>query len=90
MSQNLQIQVNTQQSTLPTLHLFSLHTVCQAMLMRAVQVEGTMDRIANLPSLWSVATTCSGCGTFEIALNSVANAMSAHTPVDHECDIEVP
>ena len=59
-------------------------------MMRAVKVDGTLLRIANLPSSWTVATTCSGCGTFEIALNSVANAISAHTPIDNLSDIEVP
>lgn len=33
---------------------------------------------------WKVATTCSGCGTFEMALRSVANAFTSWLPVDDD------
>ena len=59
-------------------------------MIRASKHGDTVMRIANLPLEWTVATTCSGCGTFEIALRSVANAMSGYPPVDDGHDFEVP
>ena len=56
-------------------------TLDQAMMERAMQIPGTSDRIENIPSEWLSASTCTGCGTFEIALRSVANAVSEHRPV---------
>ena len=59
----------------------SYHTLAQAMMERAVLIPGTLDRLHNIPAEWLSASTCTGCGTFEIALRSVANAVSEHRPV---------
>eukprot|EP00434_Breviolum_minutum_P030986 symbB.v1.2.027404.t1/scaffold2808.1/size69842/6 len=56
----------------------------QAMMDRAMHIPGTSDRIENIPSEWLSASTCTGCGTFEIALRSVANAVSEHRPVNSD------
>lgn len=45
---------------------------------------GTKDRLVKLMREWKVATTCSGCGTFEMALRSVANAFTSCLPVDDD------
>ena len=51
---------------------------------RIVKVDGVRERLANLPRDWRLATTCSGCGTFELALRAVATAMSGYLPVDDD------
>ena len=51
---------------------------------RALKIDGVSDRIANLPRDWSLGTTCTGSGTFEIALRAVSDAMSGCLPVDAE------
>lgn len=59
-------------------------TLDEAMMDRAMHIPGTSDRIENIPSEWLSASTCTGCGTFEIALRSVANAVSEHRPVNSD------
>lgn len=54
------------------------------MVGRAMQIPGTQDRLVKLMREWKVATTCSGCGTFEMALRSVANAFTSWLPVDDD------
>ncbi len=51
-------------------------------MARAIDIDGVMDRIRNLPREWKVASTCTGTGTFETALNAVACAVSTHLPVE--------
>ena len=55
---------------------------------RAISIDGTIDRIQNLPSEWTSGTTCTGCGTFEMSLRSVAHAISGHRALGAD-DIEV-
>jgi hypothetical protein len=31
--------------------------------------------------LWEIASTCTGCGTFEMAFQAVVDALSTHLPV---------
>ena len=45
-------------------------------------IPGTADRIAKLPKTWTIATTCTGCGTFELCLRAVADALSSALPFD--------
>ena len=52
---------------------------------RAVEtVDGLREKIANLPRTWRLGSTCSGCGTFELAARAVASAMSGCLPVADE------
>ena len=51
------------------------------MAARAMDVLGTKERIANSPRLWEIASTCTGCGTFEMAFQAVVDALSTHLPV---------
>ncbi len=45
-------------------------------MKRALALDGVSDRVKNLPDTWLIASTCSGSGTFELASNSVARALS--------------
>ena len=65
-------------------HELSHRSSMQAMVIRALQIPGTSARLAKLMREWKVATTCSGCGTFEMALRSVANAFTTCTSVDDD------
>ena len=67
----------------------SLSFHSKAMMARAIDVEGVADRIRNLPREWKVASTCTGTGTFETALNAVGCAVSTHLPVE-ESALTVP
>ena len=49
-------------------------------MQRALTVPGTKAKIAKLPLSWTVASTCSGSGGFEIVLAKVADSMSNHLP----------
>lgn len=56
----------------------------EAMMSRASAVPGVLDRIENLPAEWTVASTCTGSGTFETALHGVASAMAFHLPLESD------
>lgn len=53
-------------------------------MSRASAVPGVLDRIENLPAEWTVASTCTGSGTFETALHGVASAMAFHLPLESD------
>ncbi|CAK9039627.1 unnamed protein product [Durusdinium trenchii] len=52
------------------------------MAKRASVIPGTLQRLGNLPQDWGLITTCTGSGTFEIALSCVADALGNFVPAD--------
>ena len=54
----------------------------KAMAKRASVIPGTLQRLGNLPQDWGLITTCTGSGTFEIALSCVADALGNFVPAD--------
>ena len=62
----------------------SLYPYVQAMVARAMDIPGTQDKIANLRRSWAIATTCTGCGTFEMCFQHVADALSTRLPVNED------
>ena len=55
------------------------------MVARAMDIPGTQEKIANLRRSWAIASTCTGCGTFEMCFQHVADALSTRLPV-HDDD----
>ena len=49
---------------------------CQAMVKKVFREKHVGPHIQNLPSRWSIGSTCSGTGNFELAMHAVAEAMN--------------
>ena len=48
----------------------------QAQIKAALQIPGLRNRMMNLPRIWSLATTCTGSGGFELAARAVAKELT--------------
>ena len=60
--------------------MIQLFDYAKVLTERALRVDGTINRLANLPPYWRMASTCSGTGTFEMACDEVAKALSSVLP----------
>ena len=45
-------------------------------MKKAFREKHVWPHIQNLPSQWSIGSTCSGTGNFELAMHAVAEAMN--------------
>ncbi|CAK9058042.1 unnamed protein product [Durusdinium trenchii] len=62
-----------------------------------MEIDGTSQRLSNLPTAWTLGSTCTGTGAFELVSDAVCNALNdalsdktGTTFVHHEiaCEIE--
>ncbi|CAK9032499.1 unnamed protein product [Durusdinium trenchii] len=53
-----------------------LLSVAKAQIKAALQIPGLRNRMMNLPRIWSLATTCTGSGGFELAARAVAKELT--------------
>lgn len=59
--------------------------LAQAMIAKALKISGTADRLANMPNTMTVASACTGIGTFEFAFHAIVDAINDALP-DHITD----
>lgn len=48
----------------------------QVQLKKAMEIDGTSQRLSNLPTAWTLGSTCTGTGAFELVSDAVCNALN--------------
>lgn len=61
----------------------------QAMVTKALNMPGALERLQNVPKQWNIASTCSGTGNFELAMEAVAKAVNQLSSVPEPFEAHV-
>lgn len=67
---------------------FVNHLNLEAQVLQALRVNGTKERLLNIPQVWTLCSTCTGTGSFEIASKLIVQSLNEHVGMGSECNFE--